>query len=501
MDQELYGLQVNYVSEHGHYMVLTFPHGEQGDLSSFQLNMLSANRIPRLLELQVEAKDGRIRLHYKITGKKMLAHRLRMERLTLREYYKLLLRIVEVLDDSRMYMLQPGQYVLDEQYIYCGSGMHDLYFTYIPKEKLEGKHTVSSDFQRLAAKWVHRVAELHGSGFQELMRYLEEEAFNLPELKQLLHNQLNRLQETPAASHGIPQSLELTEKPSAADQKIIEEPQVWQESGGRHQAQPIFPHMTTEEETGVRAAAAVDQRKKKLGTIVMLMLAWGFIWKLYADHPQESMLFVSTGLTLLSGAVAFVLLRNLRKAAEADTEEDLPVEDWVTAYGDGHHDGGFFARIGLAESGGHREPAKADIPVPEPFPSPMHPTNLAMRTTLFSPPDATVFIGKPAPKMKREEPFLEFLKEGIREQASICKPGFVIGRAAEEVDLIHEEAGVSRLHAEIMKQPEGYGIRDLGSRNGTVLNGETLVPYQMQSLKEGDIVKIVTTEFTFKMGS
>nr|WP_245247196.1 MULTISPECIES: DUF6382 domain-containing protein [unclassified Paenibacillus] len=481
-------------------MVLTFPHGQEDDLSSFQVNMLSANRIPRLLEMQVEAKDGQMRLHYKITGKKMLAHWLRMERLTLREYYKLLLRIVEVMDDSKIYMLQPGRYVLEEEYIYCGSGMHDMYFTYVPKDNLEGKHTVSSDFQRLASKWIHRVTELHGRGFQELMRYLQEEAFNLPELKQLLHNQLNLLQDSPVVSNGVPKSLEPPEKPSTADQKFMEEQQVWQESGVRHhRVQPFSPLLTTEEESEVQGPA-VDHRKKQLWIILLIMLAWSFIWKLYADHPQDSMLLVSTGLTLLIGAMGFVLLRNIRKAAEADTEEDPPVEDWVPSY-DANNDGGFFARIGLAESGAHREPARADIPVAEPFSSQSQPSNLAMRTTLLSPPDATVFIGRLVPKTKREEPFLEFLKEGSREQASICKSGFVIGRAAEEVDLFHEEPGVSRLHAEIMKQPEGYGIRDLGSRNGTALNGETLVPYQVQPLKEGDIVKIVRTEFKFIMGS
>lgn len=502
MDQQLYGLQVNYASEHGHYMVLTFPHGEQDDISSFQVNMLSANRIPRLLELQVEAKDGQMRLHYKITGKRMLSYRLRMERLTLREYYNLLLRIVEILDDSKIYMLQPARYVLKEEYIYCGSGLQDLYLTYIPKENLEGKNSVSSDFQQLASRWIHRVTELHGSGFQELMRYLQEESFNLPELKQLLYNQLNVLQEAPAAvSVGVPQSFELPEKPSILGQKDAEKPEPRQESVAGQRVQAFSPNLPQDEVSEVRSMQENQRKKKQLGIVLLTALAWGFIWKLYADHPQERMLYASAGLTVLFGTAAFVFLRNIRKAEDAEAEDDLSVEDWAPDYGDADGDSGFFSRIGLAERVPQKEPVREELPqLEEALPSLTPAPNLAMRTTLFSPPDATVFLGRTAQKAKPDEPFLEFVKDGVRERACIQKPGFVIGRAAGEADLIYAEEGVSRLHAEILKQPKGYGIRDLGSRNGTVLNGEALVPYQVQPLKEGDIVKIVTTEFTFRWG-
>ncbi|MGG1599786.1 DUF6382 domain-containing protein [Paenibacillus naphthalenovorans] len=502
MDQQLYGLQVNYVSEHGHYMVLTFPHGEQEELSSFQVNMLSANRIPRLLELQVEAKDGQMRLHYNITGKRMLAYWLRMEQLTLRSYYSLLLRIVEILDDSKVYMLQPGRYVLKEEYIYCGSGLQDLYLTYVPKNNLTGKHPVSSDIQQLASRWIHRVTELHGSGFQELMRYLQEDSFNLPELKQLLHNQLNLLEETPAAvPSGIPSSLELPEKPSAVDRKIMEKPQERREFDDMQHAQAVSPILSTDEVYEARGREENRHKKKQLWIVLLTVLMWGLIWKLYADQPQELMLYVCAGLTVLFGAAALVFLRRIRHAAGTETEDEPSVEDWAPDYGDAGGDGGFFSRIGLAEPVQRKEPLKEEIQPVEPFPSLTPAPDLAMRTMLLSPPDATVFLGRPVRKEKRAAPFLEFFRDGVRQQACIQKPGFVIGRAADEADLIHAEEGVSRLHAEILQDQEGYGIRDLGSLNGTTLNGEALVPYQVQPLKEGDIVKIVTTEFTFKMGS
>jgi len=52
------------------------------------------------------------------------------------------------------------------------------------------------------------------------------------------------------------------------------------------------------------------------------------------------------------------------------------------------------------------------------------------------------------------------------------------------------QLGVSRRHAIIRKEEEGYEIIDLGSTNGTWLNGKRLTPNQPQRLSSGDIVRL-----------
>ena len=49
----------------------------------------------------------------------------------------------------------------------------------------------------------------------------------------------------------------------------------------------------------------------------------------------------------------------------------------------------------------------------------------------------------------------------------------MMGRAALN-DVVLEEPGVSRQHAGIRGDAEGFWIADLGSRNGTYINGERL---------------------------
>ncbi|MBK8315505.1 MAG: SpoIIE family protein phosphatase [Acidobacteria bacterium] len=69
-----------------------------------------------------------------------------------------------------------------------------------------------------------------------------------------------------------------------------------------------------------------------------------------------------------------------------------------------------------------------------------------------------------------------------------------IGRSARN-DLCVEDPFASRLHAEVKRRGDSYFISDLGSANGTLMNGTRLtVPLQ---LGDGDIIRIGETEIEF----
>lgn len=83
-------------------------------------------------------------------------------------------------------------------------------------------------------------------------------------------------------------------------------------------------------------------------------------------------------------------------------------------------------------------------------------------------------------------------------QISLCKPVH-IGRLDPganifpEIDLTYDggaEKGVSRRHARIMKREQKIYVEDLGSSNGTFINGQKLMPYIPEALAEGDDLRL-----------
>jgi pSer/pThr/pTyr-binding forkhead associated (FHA) protein/EAL domain-containing protein (putative c-di-GMP-specific phosphodiesterase class I) len=93
------------------------------------------------------------------------------------------------------------------------------------------------------------------------------------------------------------------------------------------------------------------------------------------------------------------------------------------------------------------------------------------------------------------KPSLEFYSDnGDRaRRLEIERFPFRIGRS-ESADLRIESPQVSREHAEIFERGGIWAVRDLGSMNGTQVNGKAVAE---SPLSDGDILRIAETELTF----
>jgi len=80
----------------------------------------------------------------------------------------------------------------------------------------------------------------------------------------------------------------------------------------------------------------------------------------------------------------------------------------------------------------------------------------------------------------------------------VSRSPMMLGRASEaenyvpDFDMTFYDDGdyVSRRHARITRGRGGYFITDLGSSNGTTLNGQTLLPNRAYRLRNGDLFKV-----------
>jgi hypothetical protein len=81
------------------------------------------------------------------------------------------------------------------------------------------------------------------------------------------------------------------------------------------------------------------------------------------------------------------------------------------------------------------------------------------------------------------------------ERISITREPVVIGRMSTS-DVVLADSNVSRRHAELKRDDDGWLLVDLGSTNGTLVNGKLAREHR---LTDGDRIAFGTTELVFQM--
>lgn len=81
-----------------------------------------------------------------------------------------------------------------------------------------------------------------------------------------------------------------------------------------------------------------------------------------------------------------------------------------------------------------------------------------------------------------------YFSEG-RMLGQLKKAQTTIGKKKEGVDLVLEDASVSRMHARVVKDNEQFFLEDLNATNGTFKNGLRLQPYEKRKLEPGDEIR------------
>ncbi|MEC7521837.1 MAG: EAL domain-containing protein [Myxococcota bacterium] len=99
---------------------------------------------------------------------------------------------------------------------------------------------------------------------------------------------------------------------------------------------------------------------------------------------------------------------------------------------------------------------------------------------------------------RRKRPYLEHYPERGKpaQRVVVHRLPFTIGRSSEADHTIYSQQ-VSSFHAEIVSAGEGYLVRDLGSTNGTFVNGERVDQHPLQP---GDILHVAHAELRFGIG-
>ncbi|MGG4092066.1 DUF6382 domain-containing protein [Paenibacillus lautus] len=615
------GLKADFMQNGGTIMVLDRAEGIQSsELNHVQLGMIRSSRIPHFLKLHMKEVDYKVTLEYDITGKKMLSQALKSERMTLTEYFGLLLQIVTALEDSKLYMLQPENYILHEDYLFIEGSLDlgTLYLTYVPVAVTEASGTrLPVMLKELMTRLLASVTELKGGGIQALMSFCSEQSFNLPGLKKLVVDLLAGegedhravTQANAAVSSGLnqgslytgSQSSNMGSKPAIAFTEPARGrtavPQTESDThtdkqslirglaertnemfGKRDKSDEMNSHVDRShlssnpawlpDTDDTNSEASDNGKASPVRTYILLgcLLAAAGAWRLlYMNQPTSLMLGLSVGITVLLAAVTWLgwtgKLKLLSRRS-GDWSGSLPIFEstelspqdskWKSVprfqadplsglLGDNSEtDAGKAAaeleegkenwrwRVPKSPVNSERVHHSAGYPAPSPqghaYSRPSEAAaaaedsygeegdyyaHLSQRTEVLSSSGgggATVLLSPDAaarPAVQHSAGVYLELNEpntATPQRIELHQPHFIIGRSPDVAQFVAQGVGTSRAHVELSRESGGYVLKDLGSRNGTMLKGESMVPYKEYPLMEGDVFIIAGWSFTLRRG-
>ena len=499
-------LRVDFSTSRGHEMIIDRESGILRDeLDEVEIQMLQAQRIPKLLPIDWVDIDGRVTFRYAISGRRMLVHRLQTQQLTMIEFYSMLLSIAEALDDSQHYMLRTEGFMLNDNYLFVGESWTDIALVYVP---LRGSKPAASPGElvlAMAVNWLSYVNQPDGVGFQRILRHLRGESVSWSSLRQTIISLLGAIHSEKSI---LPLSQEAVSQPFGRNVVMDE---VLPKVSNPSLSPPV--NWSVEEELPFNKVQAdnEDQQHSKKGWIfgTAFIVTSALVWRfLYLASPNRTSLLISCGLTLLTGAGLLFYWRVKSRGGEDSMESWHEGPKWTEDEDGFVPDSTPFNRVRISPNYSKQESLGADnrdreyeVGIHNRFInnendelSAVTPERKAVSQSKAPSNDATVLLGQERLNTENGSGspayWLERDAEGVKEQIALHTESFVIGRSAEGVNYVDSSSGISRAHLEMTGSQGVWSAKDVGSRNGSTWNGQMMIPYKAYSLTSGDCIQL-----------
>ncbi|MCE3199260.1 DUF6382 domain-containing protein [Paenibacillus sonchi] len=549
----MFGLSRDFVQRDGISMLLSRPGGLRPDeLNMVQARMLMNTGISHHLRLQLKEINLQVTLDYALSRRKMLSHLLKGDKLGMPDFFGLLLQIAVGMEEGRFYMLSAEQYVLHEDYIFIDGPLRSgkVYLTYLPLQAAEFSVSAGEALKSLIMALMASVKELSGDGVQRLLQYCGEEEFTPAGLKELLAELLtdgegaNRFTDTaraapssvwpdtngpaergiremtgtaPNIASAVPEQNRTGEGFGNAGSEI-QKSAPWMSGYPRLKLKEPSPLQQPDDgdmESNTAPASSAYRTYTVLGGVLADAVLWKF---LYLNNPKPLWMAVCAVATLALGVFCWLVWSG-RLILGGERQEEETEDGMEVMRRRNHKDLEWdFGRppavssVSAAAPGIKVSSQQMEIPAHANAQAALTKGALQERSQLKiqapMPVEATALLQQDLPSENERVqrggptvPYLERVQEnesGLPEKIELNRPSFLIGRSPDVAQYVEKSEGVSRVHAEILKSGGGYILKDLDSRNGTLFQGEVMIPYKEYPLTEGAVFTIVKGCYTFR---
>ncbi|WP_054028292.1 FHA domain-containing protein [Bacillus sp. FJAT-28004] len=232
------------------------------------------------------------------------------------------------------------------------------------------------------------------------------------------------------------------------------------------------------------------ETKKRWIATAVLVVALACVWRfVYFEAASRQSLLISLGISLLLLASVMLVWRKKtnRDTYDEDSEEELEQSKF---------NAGLFPGLNRVYED-HNSTEGTPQKIPEDLNKQNDDHMVASLHVVAANPvsyivEPTVLLGNKHAIEHLSEPSIWIQRrwEGHESKLELNEGCFKIRRMGEQVSYAEVARGISRLHLEIECTEGEYKGKDLGSRNGSLLNGQMMIPYKSYKLTIGDIIHL-----------
>ncbi len=506
----------------------------------FQVNMLAKNPNKHILPLDVRRNNNRINLYYNVTSKLSLSQYLRRSQISKNEFVDIFSGIVKILLSSKGLFLSDNSFLLDDEYIYISPDTMCISLMYIPV-KLD--IDITKALKEFAINFVVYSANIYeensDSFLQQFLSFLKKDNFSiidfdkfLKEMKRVVGKQQetdsNKPNEIPqerqtSANTSIQEKTETDFRPSKSKVDIPKPKTV----EGRDLKKDVSSNNRQVKElrsTEPRSKSVIGDLSGKpnilIGALIqaviaIIVLVLFFSGKL--DSLGNDKASTAFGLILVTAAASYFMWKNVLKI-KIVSERSSNKPATVKRPENKPRNNSFAPKVVERPAKDSKVNVQTKIPVvKKDKPNENKGSDINNLPKVFEKPYQSEAVKKPVEKMKSapikinsnvnetvllgssdlKYPHLQIYTDSGVEDVVINKPSFVIGRLEGQVDYVHSNNAIGKVHAEIITREGCYYLKDLNSKNGTYINGKRIDSNTEYEIKNNDKLTLANSEFLF----